>query len=332
MKAKHQKCFSSVFFVSMATVFIWTVVLSGFYAWNIKNVYKYKEELAINQARSFLQEIVTARSWNAIYGGVYVLIKDKTKPSSYIDDPNRDVITTNALTQTKINPAYMTRQAAKIASIKKFWFRITSARPIRPENVPDTWELGNLRNFTRGFNERAKFKKTIDGENIFRYMAPLWVERECLKCHAKQGYKENDLRGGISITFKAGPIWGVQNQQIRNLSWAYFIIWILGLLGIHLIYNRLSKEEKLRKDYIIQLKREQKKREKIIFHFSKAISKVKKMSGLVPICSWCKKIRDGKGYWNQLEVYIQKHSEAQFSHSICPECFQELYTEKHNDN
>ena len=49
------------------------------------------------------------------------------------------------------------------------------------------------------------------------------------------------------------------------------------------------------------------------------------MRGLLPICSHCKKIRDDKGYWNQIEGYIQTHSEAKFSHGMCPECSDELY-------
>lgn len=56
-----------------------------------------------------------------------------------------------------------------------------------------------------------------------------------------------------------------------------------------------------------------------------ALAKVKKLSGLLPICASCKKIRDDKGYWNQIESYIRDHSEAEFSHSICPECAKELY-------
>lgn len=49
------------------------------------------------------------------------------------------------------------------------------------------------------------------------------------------------------------------------------------------------------------------------------------ISGILPICSACKKIRDDKGYWNQIEAYISTHSEAEFSHSVCPDCFKELY-------
>ncbi len=56
-----------------------------------------------------------------------------------------------------------------------------------------------------------------------------------------------------------------------------------------------------------------------------ALSQVKKLSGLLPICMYCKKIRDDTGYWNQIEAYIDNHSEAQFSHSICNECAEKHY-------
>lgn len=58
-----------------------------------------------------------------------------------------------------------------------------------------------------------------------------------------------------------------------------------------------------------------------------ALDNVKQLSGFLPICASCKKIRDDKGYWNQIESYIQNHSEAQFSHSICPDCAKKLYPE-----
>lgn len=56
-----------------------------------------------------------------------------------------------------------------------------------------------------------------------------------------------------------------------------------------------------------------------------ALKEIKALSGLLPICTSCKKIRDDKGYWNQIEGYIQRHSEAQFSHGICPDCAKKLY-------
>ena len=77
----------------------------------------------------------------------------------------------------------------------------------------------------------------------------------------------------------------------------------------------------------IILLNEIKKRKKVIGDLEKALSKVKTLSGLLPICSYCKKIRDDKGYWNQIEAYIRDHSEADFSHSICPECVKNFYPE-----
>ncbi len=56
-----------------------------------------------------------------------------------------------------------------------------------------------------------------------------------------------------------------------------------------------------------------------------ALAKVKTLSGLLPICSSCKRIRDDKGYWNQIEIYIRDHSEAEFSHCMCQECAEKLY-------
>ncbi len=68
-------------------------------------------------------------------------------------------------------------------------------------------------------------------------------------------------------------------------------------------------------------------REKLIAELKEALAKVKLLSGFIPICSSCKKIRDDKGFWNKLEKYISEHSEAEFSHSICPECLKKLYPE-----
>ena len=76
---------------------------------------------------------------------------------------------------------------------------------------------------------------------------------------------------------------------------------------------------------ITERKRTEEERENLIFQFQKALAEIKQLTGLLPICASCKKIRDDQGYWNQIETYIHEHSEAQFSHSICPDCFKKLY-------
>lgn len=71
--------------------------------------------------------------------------------------------------------------------------------------------------------------------------------------------------------------------------------------------------------------RAQQEREDLVRNLQKALVRVKTLSGLIPICANCKKIRDDKGYWNLLESYIESHSDALFSHGICPACADELY-------
>jgi len=78
---------------------------------------------------------------------------------------------------------------------------------------------------------------------------------------------------------------------------------------------------------ITEKRNAEKEREALIENLQNALSEVKKLSGLLPICASCKKIRDDKGYWSQVEVYIREHSDVEFSHSVCPDCMKTLYPE-----
>jgi hypothetical protein len=74
-------------------------------------------------------------------------------------------------------------------------------------------------------------------------------------------------------------------------------------------------------------KKEALEREKLLNELQEALVSVKTLSGFLPICARCKRIRDGQGSWNQMEIYIQEHSQASFSHGLCPECLKSLYPE-----
>lgn len=78
---------------------------------------------------------------------------------------------------------------------------------------------------------------------------------------------------------------------------------------------------------ITDRKEAEKERETLIQRLHRALSQVKTLQGLLPICASCKKIRDDKGYWERIEIYIRKHTGAKFSHSICPDCARKLYPE-----
>jgi hypothetical protein len=85
----------------------------------------------------------------------------------------------------------------------------------------------------------------------------------------------------------------------------------------------LVKENKV----IFERKQAEQKRESLILELQKALSEVKTLSGLLPFCASCKKVRDDKGYWRQVETYIHQHTNAKVTHGICPDCAKKLYGE-----
>ena len=76
---------------------------------------------------------------------------------------------------------------------------------------------------------------------------------------------------------------------------------------------------------LVRILKAERERDRLISELTEALAKVKTLSGMLPICSHCKKIRDDKGYWNHVETYIRQHSEVEFSHGICPECLKKHY-------
>ncbi|MDO8547577.1 MAG: hypothetical protein Q7R68_09500 [Nitrospirales bacterium] len=97
------------------------------------------------------------------------------------------------------------------------------------------------------------------------------------------------------------------------------------------VFAEMVRKERKQKagliDYIAALKQAEEEREKLIRQLQEALASIKTLSGLLPICFSCKQIRDDKGYWNQIETYIHDHSDAQFTHGICPACVTKLYPE-----
>lgn len=99
---------------------------------------------------------------------------------------------------------------------------------------------------------------------------------------------------------------------------------VLARVNTHLTIRNLQRqlEEKNR-----QLQNQNEKLEKKKTELQEALDNIKTLRGLIPICASCKKIRDDDGFWQQVEAYISEHSQAQFSHSLCPECAKKLYPE-----
>ncbi|MHB8109342.1 MAG: response regulator [Syntrophorhabdaceae bacterium] len=99
---------------------------------------------------------------------------------------------------------------------------------------------------------------------------------------------------------------GADGYLVKPLSRREFIARIQAMERIKRVEDRLLET--------------QKEQQRTIEELRKAADEIKTLRGLIPICAWCKRIRDDEGYWDQLEVYLAKHSEAVFSHGLCPDC------------
>jgi hypothetical protein len=103
----------------------------------------------------------------------------------------------------------------------------------------------------------------------------------------------------------------LKSFSLSMLPWSISFAFFNGVIGL---YYGTIKQANLAK-------------EELILELQNALTEVKKLSGMLPICSSCKKIRDDEGYWQQIEEYIRNHSEADFTHGICNDCVKDLYPE-----
>jgi signal transduction histidine kinase/CheY-like chemotaxis protein len=200
-------------------------------------------EIARSYARAYHEKDVLYRRWNASHGGVYSPVTETNQPNPYLVAKERELTTPSGRVLTLINPAYMTRQVHELAASQTGnKARITSLTPLNPRNMPDDWEADALRAFEDGEQEVCT-TADIDGRSYVRLMRPLLVEQGCLKCHAQQGYKLGDVRGGISVAVPADAIWGEHDYQAATVLVGYGILWVLGAVGLIVGGRRLGRLE-----------------------------------------------------------------------------------------
>ena len=220
----------------------WTVLVALSLLWNGYHERRGTEQAVLNEARLVFDKDILFRRWNAGHGGVYVPITEETPPNPYLSHlPERDITTPSGRRLTLMNPAYMTRQVHELQEEQQgVRGHITSLRPIRPENAPDPWETEALQAFERGVTEVAAFED-IGGDPYFRLMRPMVTEERCLKCHAVQGYKLGDIRGGISVSVPTTPIRAIMWAHLATLALGHGALWVLGLAGLGLGTRRLRQ-------------------------------------------------------------------------------------------
>jgi len=232
-KEKMNNIKNKIIFISS----VWIIIITSSFIWNYSNTQKWKTDNMLSTGKAFFQNIVLTRAWNAQHGGVYVPMTKETQPNPYLKVPNREINVSDSLTLTKINPAFMTRQLSELAKKHEgFYFHITSLNPIRPANKATPWEADALERFEEGTKEVYTYS-----DKQFTYMAPLMTKQSCLKCHAAQGYKVGDIRGGISVSIPYTP-----GKFLFTLAIAHFLIAFAGIIFIvsdgrylNIVYEKL---------------------------------------------------------------------------------------------
>lgn len=193
-----------------------TVLMAVSLELRIEGVRTQNLQVATEGARNIFRMIVLTRQWNAEHGGVYVFASEKTATNRYLEHPERELELRDKRKLVLLNPAYMVRQIAELAEKDpqmNIRLHITSLNPIRPENGADPWEAQALTRFEEGQQEIASIELE-NGRHYLRYMAPLMVNQSCLNCHAKQGYKLGDVRGGISVGLQFDAIEQTMHGEI----------------------------------------------------------------------------------------------------------------------
>ena len=216
-----------------ATIALWTLAISGSLIWNIYHSKKTTVELATNEAVVHLTKDMAFGRWGAKYGGVYLPVSDDIKPSPFLAHlPDRDVVTTSGEKLTLTNPAYMLKSFLDDnGMVPRDYSSITSLNPLNPENEPDFWQESALRAFESGAPDAFTIE-SYKGKTCIRYMRPVLTEKSCLKCHESQGYKEGDIRGGISISVPLINYQGIANKEIQHFNLTHGFIWLFGIVGI----------------------------------------------------------------------------------------------------
>lgn len=241
---------SSVFFRlrcnALLALGVWTVLVVVALAWNLAIEQRHLRALASDKARTHIQKDLAFRRWATRHGGVYVPIDPRTPPNPHLAHVlERDLTTPAGKRLTLMNPAYMLRQLNEESTDGAIAGHITSLKLLRPENAPDPWEREALLALQEGAAEVIAFTE-IDGIPWVRAMLPLYIEDGCLKCHAHQGYRQGDLRGGISASISLTPYLAL-DAQLRNAHFfSHGAGWLLGVGGIGYFWRRAARRARER--------------------------------------------------------------------------------------
>ncbi len=246
--------------MTFGIVIAWTALIAMSLSWNVYNEYRHAREIAVNTARSGFNKENAFRFWAASHVGIYAPTDERTPPNPNLKQiPERDIVTPSGKKPALMNPAYVKRQMmSEFGDLRGNEGNITSLKLLNPDNAPDEWENAALLKFEQGAKEMFEFTE-IDGYPYLRLMRPMFIKEACLKCHAVQGYKVGDVRGGISMAVPMNPIMAAQWDLILGAGVSHAVIWLFGCAAIVIAYRIIRKraEERLSDEIAVREAKEE---------------------------------------------------------------------------
>ncbi|MDR2400572.1 MAG: response regulator [Deferribacteraceae bacterium] len=203
---------------------------------------------ALTAAQVAVRKDIIYRNWNASSGGVFVLASEKADADAFLP-ANQRSITSGGKRYVLINPSYMVRLAHEASDGTFFNTRTVDIDPIRPGNKADDWERAAIIRFeSKEALQAAEVIKNPAGERIFRYMAPLAVNDNCLACHTQHAYVLGSTKGGISSSFSFEPYLQRVSGPMNQIFLTHILVWLMVLTFIYfaarqLILNANKKNE-----------------------------------------------------------------------------------------
>jgi diguanylate cyclase (GGDEF)-like protein len=214
------------------------LLVMGLFSYFIWRDQIFLEYQLLARGRAVVEGLTLIRHWNASHGGIYVKGGPDFPANPYLHLP--DLVTDQGEVLRPVHPAEMTRQLSAFARDQRlFTFHLFSDRPVNPQNTAESFELEAIQAFRQGRDEVARHEGPDEGN--FVYVAPLRMEAACLPCHQQQGYKEGDIRGGVSVRYEVGEAAQVYR---RHKTWALGLgaaAAVIFLVAVNLLVWRLGR-------------------------------------------------------------------------------------------
>ncbi len=196
---------------------------------------------------------IILRKWVAGLGGIYAPVTPATPPNPWLPEAGRDFTLPGGMRITRMNPAYVTRLVHELwREHSDIPSRIVSAKPVNPANRALPWETAALGDIERrGGKEYFILSQDPEKGETLRYMAALRVEQSCLACHTTQGYKVDDIIGGISSEvatsrMAAGDA-AIKRTLLAGFSTAGVVVLLLFLWGGHVLLQNIARRDRAEK-------------------------------------------------------------------------------------